>query len=40
VAVALISSGGPTTVKLNPVVLHDVQRDVSALDQLLSNNTK
>src|SRR5271163_3988868 len=33
------TGSGQTTVRLNQVVLHDVQQDVSALDQLVSNNT-
>ncbi len=32
--------GGQTTIKTNDVVLHNVQQDVSALDQLVSNNTQ
>ena len=34
------TGSGQTTVRLNQVVLHDVQQDVSALDQLVSNNTQ
>ena len=40
IAVIVAQSGGQTTVKLNPVALHSVQQDVSALDQLVSNNTQ
>ena len=40
IAVFVNLSGGQTTVKLNPVVLHSVQQDVQALDQLVSNNTQ
>ena len=40
IAVIVSQSGSQTTVKLNPVTLHSVQGDVSALDQLVSNNTQ
>ncbi len=40
IAVVIGQSGGQTTIKSNEVVLHNVQQDVSALDQLISNNTQ
>ncbi len=40
VAVIVAQIGGQTTIKTNDVVLHNVQQDVGALDQLVSNNTQ
>ena len=40
IAVIVDESDGKTTVKLNQVVLGNVQKDVSALDQLVSSNTQ
>ena len=40
IVVFITQSSSQTTVKLNDVALHNVQQDVSALDQLVSNNTQ
>jgi serine/threonine protein kinase len=42
IVAGVLASGalsGSTTIKLNDVVFHDVNRDVGALDQLLTDNT-